>query len=90
MAQQTCESIWNRTRHPERRAYTSVMSLLSVMHEQGLANRTAEGSAFHYKPAISQAELRGAVVANILDNVFGGDVEAFKAAVAATKPAKKK
>ncbi len=76
--------------HPNKPAYTSVMSLLSVMHEKGLATRAAEGRAFRYKPAIGQTELRAAVVANVLDNVFAGDLEAFKAAVAAVKLGKKK
>lgn len=76
--------------HPSRHAYTSVMSLLSVMAEKGLATRTVEGRAFRYKPAMNQAELRTAVVANVLETVFEGDLEAFKAAVSAVKPGKKK
>ena len=76
--------------HPNKPAYTSVMSLLSVMYDKGLATRKEEGRAFRYTPAMSQAEMRTAVVANALENVFGGDLDAFKAAVAAAKPGKKK
>lgn len=74
----------------EGRAYTSVMSLLNVMFEKGSVTRTVEGRAFRYKPALSQADMRTAVVANVLENVFGGDVEAFKAEVARVKSGKKK
>jgi BlaI family transcriptional regulator, penicillinase repressor len=76
--------------HPPRHAYTSVMSLLDVMYRKGLVTRTIERRAFRYKAALSQAELRSAVVKNILENVFGGNIEAFKAEVAAAKPGKKK
>jgi BlaI family transcriptional regulator, penicillinase repressor len=76
--------------HPRKPAYTSVMSLLSVMYDKGLATRTLEKRAFRYKAAVSEEELRSAVVSNVLDNVFGGDLVAFKAAVAAAKPGKKK
>ena len=76
--------------HSRPPAYTSLMSLLSVMYDKGLATRTMENRAFRYKAAISQEELRSAVVSNVLDNVFGGDLNAFKAAVAAAKPARKK
>jgi BlaI family transcriptional regulator, penicillinase repressor len=76
--------------HRAGRAYTSVMSLLSVMYDKGLATRTEEGRAFRYKPAMAQTELRAAVVNNVLDNVFAGDHEAFKAAVAAAKSGRKK
>jgi BlaI family transcriptional regulator, penicillinase repressor len=71
-------------------AYTSVMSLLSVMYDKGLATRTEQGRAFRYKAAIDQSELRASVVANVLENVFEGDLDALKAAVVAAKPAKKK
>lgn len=76
--------------HPNKPAYTSVMSLLNVMFEKGLATRKEEGRAFRYTPALSQSEMRSAVVANVLENVFAGDLEAFKAAVAAVKSGKKK
>jgi BlaI family transcriptional regulator, penicillinase repressor len=71
-------------------AYTSVMSLLNTMFEKGLVTRTQEGRAFRYKPAMSQADNRAAVVANVLENVFEGDLEAFKAAVAGLKAGKRK
>ena len=71
-------------------AYTSVMSLMTVLYDKGLATRTEEGRAFRYKPTISREELRASVVSNVLDNVFEGDHDAFKAAVAAAKPGKRK
>lgn len=68
--------------HVQGHAYTSVMSLLSVMFEKGLATRKAEGRAFRYAPAMTQAELRAATLANVLDNVFGGSVSELKKTLA--------
>ena len=72
------------------RAYTSIMSLMNVLYDKGLATRSVEGRAFRYKPTITQSELRSAAVLNVLDVVFEGDLNALKAAVAAVKPGKKK
>jgi BlaI family penicillinase repressor len=86
----TVREYLEKGKHVDGHAYTSVMSLLDVMFKKGLATRTPEKRAFRYKPAVSQADARAAVVANVLENVFAGDLEAFKAAVGALKPTKKK
>jgi BlaI family transcriptional regulator, penicillinase repressor len=66
----------------ERRAYTSVMSLMDVMHKKGLATRTIEKRAFRYKAVMSRDEFRAAALANILENVFGGSVSDLKETLA--------
>ena len=58
---------------------------LTTMHDKQLVIRTAEGRAFRYKPMQSKEAVRAAVVANVLENVFQGDLEALKAAVAGLK-----
>jgi BlaI family transcriptional regulator, penicillinase repressor len=64
--------------HAQEPAYTSVMSLLSVLYEKGLATRKQEKRAFRYTPTMSQAELRSSVLANVLESVFGGSVEELR------------
>lgn len=68
--------------HADGHAYTSVMSLMSVLFEKGFATRKEEKRAFRYAAAMSPAELRSSVLANVLDNVFGGSVEELKATLA--------
>jgi BlaI family penicillinase repressor len=72
------------------KAYTSVMSLMNVMFEKGLATRTEERRAFRYKPTMTAEELRAMVLENVLSNTFRGDLEALKAAVTSMKPGKRK
>ena len=73
-------------------AYTSVMSLLNVVYEKGLATRKAEGRAFRYTPTMTPAELRSVALANVLESVFGGSVADLKATLAEleAKPKRKK
>jgi BlaI family transcriptional regulator, penicillinase repressor len=76
--------------HVQGHAYTSVMSLMSVMFEKGLATRKVEGRAFRYAAALNQAELRTAALANVLDNVFGGSVSELKETLAELEKAPKR
>ena len=77
---------------PNNPAYTSVMSLLSVMYDKGLATRAGEKRAYRYTPAMSQSELRANALGYVLENVFGGSVEDLEATLAEIKkrPKKKK
>ena len=67
--------------HDEGRAYTSVMSLMNVLHEKGYATRKEEGRAFRYTAALSLTDLRNRALHYVLDHAFGGSVEELKAAV---------
>jgi BlaI family penicillinase repressor len=73
----------------EGRAYTSVMSLLSVMFDKGLATRTEVGRAFRYAPAVPLPEVRTKLLHYVLANAFGGSLDEMKAAVAKLEKRKK-
>jgi BlaI family penicillinase repressor len=86
----TGREYYEETEGRHGRAYTSLMSLMNVMYEKGQLSRTLEKRAFRYTPLITQAEMRTAILEAVLENGFGGDVEALKSAVGALKPRKKK
>lgn len=67
--------------HDEGRAYTSVMSLMNVLHEKGFATRKEEGRAFRYAPTLSLAELQNRALKWTLEHAFGGSLDEMKAAV---------
>jgi predicted transcriptional regulator len=50
--------VWKNDPRGKRRAYTSVMSLMSVTFEKGLLDRKSEKRAYRYSSKISQSELR--------------------------------
>jgi BlaI family penicillinase repressor len=76
--------------HEEGRAYTSVMSLMNVLHEKGFATRKEEGRAFRYAATLSLADLRSRALKWVLENAFGGSLEEMKKAVATMEPASKR
>lgn len=61
----------------KRRAYTSVMSLLSVMTDKGLLERRPQGRAFLYTPAQPREETLSGMVGDLLDRAFAGSANAL-------------
>lgn len=54
------------------RAYTSVMSLMNVMTEKGLIDRTPSGRAFAYSPAASRDQTLRSLLGVTLDRAYEG------------------
>jgi BlaI family transcriptional regulator, penicillinase repressor len=86
----TVREYFEQSEANQGKAYTSVMSLLNVMFQKGLVTRTLESRAFRYKPTMTVAENRAAVVANVLEVVFEGDLDALKATVTGLSGGKRK
>ncbi len=59
------------------RAYTSVMSLMTIMAEKGLLSQKPEGRAFVYSARISRAKTQSRMVRDILCRVFDGSANAL-------------
>lgn len=77
--------IWNRGASTVRevmdvlneerpRAYTSVMSLLTVMADKGLLKRVPHGRAFLYEAAVDRQSALQQMVGDLLGRVFEGSV----------------
>lgn len=66
--------VWKNDPRGKRRAYTSVMSLMSVMYEKGLLDRKVEKRAYRYSASVPQAELRRRILDYSLNQAFGGSV----------------
>ncbi len=54
------------------RAYTTVMSLLTVMAEKGLVRRVLQGRAFVYEPAETRERTLGSLLGETLGRAFDG------------------
>jgi predicted transcriptional regulator len=48
-------------------AYTTVMTILTRLHEKGSVTRRRDGRAFVYTPAFAQAELAASQMRDLLD-----------------------
>jgi predicted transcriptional regulator len=63
---------------PKRdRAYTSFMSLMSVMAEKDLLKQEQQGKAFIYSANISQAKTRSRMLKDLMDRAFDGSASAL-------------
>jgi len=68
----TVREVMNVLNGRKRRAYTSVMSLMTVMAEKGQLRQRPRGRAFVYSARISQARAQSRMVRDLLQRVFDG------------------
>ena len=75
------EKRWNaflpRRKGAKPRGYTTVMSLMDVMHGKGLLKRKAQGRAFVYSPKADQAKTLKKMVGDLLSRAFQGSSSAL-------------
>ena len=57
-------------------AYTSVMTMMSIMTEKGYLKRAKEGNYYVYKPKISEQETTQGILSDIVERLFDGSAAA--------------
>lgn len=62
---------------PGESAYTTVQTMLNVLHRKGRVNRTLRGRAYVYEPILSREKAIGHAIHDIVERLFGGSVEAL-------------
>ncbi len=58
-------------------AYTTVMTMLSVLLRKRKVKRVQEGRAFRYRPIVSRQRATGSAVEDLVTRMFGGSTEAL-------------
>jgi len=56
-------------------AYTTVQTMLNVLHRKGWVNRTLRGRAYEYEPLVSRDRAANNAIRDMIDRLFGGSVE---------------
>jgi len=56
-------------------AYTTVQTMLTVLHRKEKVKRTLKDKAYIYKPAVSRTKFTGHAVREFIDRLFGGSAE---------------
>lgn len=56
-------------------AYTTVQTMLTVLHRKGRVKRTLKDKAYVYRPAVSRKKFTGHAVRDLIDRLFGGSAE---------------
>lgn len=56
-------------------AYTTVQTILTVLHRKKKVKRTLKDKAYIYRPTVTQSKLTGHAVSELIDRWFGGSAE---------------
>jgi BlaI family penicillinase repressor len=56
-------------------AYTTVQTMLNVLHRKGKVKRTLKDRAFVYKPVLTRQRAVAQAVGDMLDRFFGGSAD---------------
>ena len=66
-------------------AYTTVQTMLGVLHRKGKVTRTLKDKAYFYKPAVSRREVIGKAVGDLVERMFGGSAESLVMSLVETR-----
>ncbi|MDQ1559595.1 MAG: hypothetical protein QOD32_2655 [Pyrinomonadaceae bacterium] len=58
-------------------AYTTVQTMLGVLHRKGKVTRKLKEKAYFYRPAVSRRQVVSQTVGDIVDRMFGGSAESL-------------
>ena len=56
-------------------AYTTVQTMLTVLHRKQKVKRTLKDKAYIYKPPVTRTKFTGHAVREFIDRLFGGSAE---------------
>jgi BlaI family penicillinase repressor len=56
-------------------AYTTVQTMLNVLHRKGKVKRTLKDKAYFYRPAVSRSQATRHAIGDLIDRMFGGSAE---------------
>lgn len=58
-------------------AYTTVQTMLNVLHRKDKVKRTLKDKAYFYRPAVSRRQVMGHAVGDLIERMFGGSAESL-------------
>ena len=66
-------------------AYTTVQTMLNILHRKGKVKRTLKERAYFYKPAITRRQVVSHHVGDMVERLFGGSAESLVMSLLETK-----
>jgi predicted transcriptional regulator len=70
---------------PTELAYTTVQTMLNVLHRKGKVRRVLKGKAYEYAPSVSREKAIGGVLRDLMDRVFDGSAESLVMSLIASR-----
>jgi BlaI family penicillinase repressor len=66
-------------------AYTTVQTMLNILHRKGKVKRNLRDRAYFYRPAISRSKIASQTVSDLVERLFGGSAENLVMSLLETK-----
>ena len=72
--------------HLERQlAYTTVQTMLNILHKKGKVKRVLKDRAYEYAPIVSRSHVTRQHITDLVDRLFGGSAESLVMSLVETK-----
>ena len=66
-------------------AYTTVQTMLNILHRKGKVKRTLKDRAYFYRPAVSRSHVVRHALSDLVEHLFGGSVESLVMSLVETR-----
>jgi predicted transcriptional regulator len=66
-------------------AYTTVQTMLNILHRKGKVTRALKDRAYFYTPVVSRSHVTRQHIGDIIDRLFGGSAESLVMSLVETK-----
>ena len=66
-------------------AYTTVQTMLNILHRKNKVSRTLKDRAYFYKPIVSRRQVSSQIIGDIIDRLFGGSAVSLVMSMIETK-----
>jgi BlaI family transcriptional regulator, penicillinase repressor len=66
-------------------AYTTVQTMLNILHRKDRVRRTLKDRAYFYRPVVSRSHVTREHMSDIVDRLFGGSAESLVMSLVETK-----
>lgn len=71
------QTVQEKLQSNPRLAYTTVQTMLNVLHRKGKVKRKLHGRAYEYQAVVTREKALGHAVHDLVDRMFGGSVESL-------------
>lgn len=81
----TVQEVQQRLSERRKLAYTTVQTMLNLLHDKGKVKRTLKERAYQYSPAVTRRKVVGQTMRDIIDRLFGGSAESLVMSLVETR-----
>jgi len=71
------QSVQENLKGSKKLAYTTVQTMLNVLHRKGKVRRRLHGRAYDYAPLLTREMASGTAIREIINSLFGGSVDSL-------------